>query len=140
MVNISVKLRNFVHERANGYCEYCRASEEIIVTMQIDHIQPIVASGKTEADNLCLACQPCNGSKSDFQKAIDPETEEEVPLFNPRTQIWSEYFTWSKDNPTIIIGLTETGRATIERLHMNNKVVIMARSSWRKAGWIPPSN
>jgi len=37
--------------------------------------------------------------------ATDPETEQEVTLFNPRKQQWSEHFNWSADGLEIM-GIT----------------------------------
>jgi 5-methylcytosine-specific restriction endonuclease McrA len=65
--------------------------------MEIDHIAPKSAGGKTTLDNLCLACVGCNGFKLDFQSGIDPKTEQEAPLFNPHVQDWHDHFQWSDD-------------------------------------------
>lgn len=105
--------------------------------MEIDHIVPESAGGETEPGNLCYACISCNGSKLDFQTGIDLETSEETPLFNPRVQIWSEHFKWS-NNGIRIIGLTEVGRATINRLRINRDIIIKSRQRWVEAGWHPP--
>ena len=64
---------------------------------------------------------------------------EAVLLFNPRTQQWSEHFTWSLD-ATKVEGLTASGRATIVALRMNNPVIVAARYRWAISGWHPPEN
>jgi len=61
-----------------------------------------------------------------------------VLLFNPRTQMWSEHFKWMP-NGTILRGLTPTGRATIERLKINQDRVVDARTRWVFAGLHPPT-
>lgn len=38
------------------------------LTIQIDHVRPVRAGGKTEADNLQLACGWCNRAKSDHMQ------------------------------------------------------------------------
>ncbi len=68
---------------------------------------------------------------------IDPETQNEVPLFNPRTQIWSEHFQFS-DGYSLILGLTPIGRATVSRLKINREYVVRARKRWQVIGWEPP--
>ena len=137
MAYISDSLRQEVTERAHGRCEYCQTQQVIVVSMEIDHIVPESASGETTLDNLCLACVGCNGFKLDFQTGIDPETEREAPLFNPRVQNWRDHFHWSDDGLQII-GLTTVGRATITRLRMNRDAMVNSRRRWVQAGWHPP--
>jgi hypothetical protein len=102
--------------------------------MHVEHIQP---DGGDALDNLALACASCNLSKARATSAIDPETGDSVPLFNPRTQRWSEHFEWI-ENGTIILGLTPTGRATSLRLKMNVARIVAARKVWVRAGEHPP--
>lgn len=137
MAYISESLRQEVTERARGRCEYCQTQQVIVVSMEIDHIVPESAGGETTLDNLCLACVGCNGFKLDFQSGIDPETEQEARLFNPRVQDWRDHFRWSEDSLQII-GLTATGRATIARLRMNRDAVVNSRRRWVEAGGHPP--
>jgi hypothetical protein len=139
MARISDNLHQQVIERARGHCEYCQTQQIIVVAMEIDHIIPESAGGETKLDNLCLACVGCNGFKLDFQIGLDPDTEKETSLFNPRTQNWHEHFKWSDDGLNVI-GLTTTGRATIVRLRMNRDAVVNSRRRWVEAGWHPPSN
>jgi hypothetical protein len=139
MARISNNLRQQVIERARERCEYCQTQQIIVVAMEIDHIIPESAGGETNLDNLCLACIGCNGFKLDFQIGIDPDTEKEAPLFNPRTQNWHEHFKWNGDGLKII-GLTATGRATVVRLRMNRDAVVNSRRRWVEADWHPPSD
>ncbi|GAP94508.1 hypothetical protein NIES2104_10190 [Leptolyngbya sp. NIES-2104] len=75
----------------------------------------------------------------------DLESAAIVSLFNPRQQIWMEHFVWSADG-TQIIGTTPIGRATCERLDMNDdryegeRSIIEARALWIEAGWHPPND
>lgn len=139
MARIPDKLRQQVIERARGRCEYCQTQQIIVVSMEIDHIIPESANGETILDNLCLACIGCNGFKLNFQTGIDPDTEQEILLFNPRTQHWNEHFRWDDDGLRVI-GLTATGRATIARLRMNRDGVVNSRQRWAESGWHPPSD
>ncbi|HBY77287.1 MAG TPA: HNH endonuclease, partial [Cyanobacteria bacterium UBA11148] len=123
---IPERLRNQIAETDRGYCCYCLTSETNSgIPLTHDHIQPISKSGETTFDNLCLACRSCNEFKADTTEAIDPLMGEIVPLFNPRTQQWSDHFAWSFDG-TKVEGLTMIGRATIVCLRMNNPVIITA--------------
>lgn len=137
MARISDRVRQQVEERAQGRCEYCQTQQVIVVSMEIDHIIPESVGGETVLENLCLACIGCNGFKLDFQTGLDPETEVETSLYNPRTQDWDDHFQWSEDGLQIV-GLTANGRATVTRLRMNRDAVIASRRRWVEAGWHPP--
>jgi hypothetical protein len=116
-----------IHERANFLCEYCQTSQHITgQAMHVDHIDP---DGDELLDNLCLSCANCNMSKAHATSAVDPETGESVPLFNPRTQDWSEHFEWMPDR-IVLQGLTPVGRATIRRLRINRDRMLSARANW----------
>lgn len=102
--------------------------------MQIDHIDP---DGGDALSNLCLACWNCNNYKRNVTTALDPETSEEVSLFNPRSDIWGEHFEWV-ERGIWIRGRTSTGRATIIRLKMNRPLLVTARQRWVDSGHHPP--
>ncbi|HBE50780.1 MAG TPA: HNH endonuclease [Cyanobacteria bacterium UBA11369] len=137
---ISDSLRTRIEETDRRRCCYCLTSEANSgIPMTFDHIQPVSKGGETTFENLCLACRSCNEFKSDSTEATDPLTGEIVPLFNPRTQRWLDYFGWSPDG-TRIEGLNAVGRATIVCLRMNNPVIIVARSRWTLGGWHSPTD
>ena len=134
---VSAQLRLQAHARAEGRCEYCQTPEELTVTtFEVDHIVPLSAGGATVLDNLCLACPACNRHKAARQSAPDPETGQSVPLYHPRQQEWSVHFAWSED-ATQIMGLTPTGRATVEALQMNRPRMVRLRNLWMKMGRRP---
>lgn len=109
----------------------------------IDHITPqSLPDSSDEPDNLALACQRSNGYRYNFTTGIDPETGKNIPLFNPRKQKWSDHFIWSEDGLKVI-GITSTGRATCNRLDLNDDrhnegSIVKARRLWIKGGWHPP--
>lgn len=126
-----------VQQRAEYRCEYCQTRQEIIgQTLHVDHIAP---TGGDDPDNLCLACPTCNLSKAQAITAPDPETGQMVPLFNPRQQQWADHFAWV-DAGQRVEGLTPEGRATVERLRMNQDRLVVARAFWVRAGLHPPSD
>lgn len=136
--------RKLVKERAKFLCEYCHSLEEASAALfAIDHIIPQSMPGSSDdPDNLALACQRCNGYRYNFTTGIDPETGEIIPLFNPRKQKWSDHFIWSADSLKII-SITPTGRATCNRLDLNDErhnegSIVKARRLWVKGGWHPP--
>jgi 5-methylcytosine-specific restriction endonuclease McrA len=98
--------------------------------------------GSDELENLALSCRRCNERRYNFTSGIDPQTQKEVPLFNPRKQQWSEHFIWTVDG-TKIVGITPKGRATCNRLDMNderhgNGFIQKSRRLWVQVGWHPP--
>lgn len=93
-------------------------------TFHVDHVTPVAAGGETVPDNLALACVSCSLRKGARQAAVDPDTRMEVPLFNPRRDVWLEHFQWHGRR---VIGLTPMGRATVERLALNRSIIIAIR-------------
>jgi len=124
---VSSQLRRIVTERARGCCEYCQ-SQEIYSTQSfsVEHITPVSKNGETTADNLALACQGCNNYKYIKTQGLDPVTIEIINLYHPRQQKWEDHFTWD-DNYSKIIGLTPTGRATVEVLKLNREGLVNLR-------------
>jgi hypothetical protein len=109
------------------------------VRFTVDHVVPLARNGADSLDNLALACFHCNRRKSDNLRGIDPQSETEVSLFNPRRDRWCNHFIWSTDG-LLIIGLTATGRVTVEVLAMNRERVINIRAADREVGRHPPKD
>ena len=137
MTRVSQALRKPVIERARWRCEYCQTQQIVVIEMEIDHIVPASAGGASTLDNLCLSCVSCNAAKSAHQTGTDPETGQNVPLFNPRRDTWADHFAWS-DDFSILLGLTSTGRATVERLQINDPERVRSRRRWVEVGLHPP--
>lgn len=121
------RLKREVARRARDRCEYCLtpiwySSDPFVV----EHIRPRSLGGATTLANLALACHGCNGHKYNKTQAIDPESKELVPLYNPREQAWREHFFWS-DEKTLLLGKTPTGRATVDDLDLNRSGVVNLR-------------
>jgi 5-methylcytosine-specific restriction endonuclease McrA len=120
MTLISNELRRTVFERAGGRCEYCHLSQDTQVsTFPIDHVVPRSVGGKTEADNLALACPRCNAAKWIHTSATDSETGESTRLFDPRRDIWSGHFRWANDLAWLE-AITPEARVAIELLDLNS--------------------
>ncbi len=116
-------------------CEYCRLSQvgqEAI--FHIDHVRPRAAAGPTTPENLALACVSCSLRKAAKQSAVDPTTGSEVPLFNPRNNVWIEHFRWASET---LVGLTPTGRATVAALAMNRPLILGIREEEAARGRHP---
>jgi hypothetical protein len=69
------------------------------------------------------------------QTALDPDSGEEVPLFNPREYAWEEHFRWEGER---VVPLTPTGRATVAALAMNRPVILAIRQQEAIPGRHPP--
>lgn len=137
MSDVSPALRAEIILRAGHRCEYCQLSQfGQEATFHIDHVVPRAAGGPTTADNLALACVSCSLRKWAKQTAIDPESDDEVPLFNPRAHVWAEHFRWTEVR---VIPLTATGRATAAALAMNRPLIIAIRQEEQARGRHPPA-
>jgi 5-methylcytosine-specific restriction endonuclease McrA len=118
-------------KRAGHRCEYCHAPESFFPhRLSLDHIIPESRGGLTRLSNLALCCYGCQHQKLAFQTGLDPLSHSRTRLFNPRRQRWDRHFHWSSDGMHLE-GLTRVGRATIERLSLNNNRQIEARKRWR---------
>ncbi len=134
MARIPASLRRIVTGTAQGRCAYRRNPEKLMgAPFEIDHIIPRSGGGKTSADNLCLSCPTCNRHKANRSRVLDPVSRRLVPLFHPKRDQWSEHFSWGNDF-TQIVGLTPTGRATVEALQFNRPAMITLREYWRATG------
>lgn len=135
---VSETTREQVRRSFNNHCAYCQiAQRHYYNKLEIEHILPKVLGGTDDSANLCLACRLCNSNKGERAQALDPMQGIEVPLFNPRTQVWTEHFEWRQDG-IAIIGLTSIGRATVEALQLNNPIALTVRRYLVIAGWHPP--
>ena len=111
----------------------------------VDHIIPQSLGGSDEIENLALACRRCNERRYNFVAGIDPNTQEIVPIFNPRQQKWEEHFVWIGGGISIE-GITPIGRATCIRLDLNdlrypeNDSIRATRRFWMITGLHPSSN
>jgi hypothetical protein len=130
--------RQFIVERAGWCCEYCRSPERFAThSFALEHIIPRSRGGASTQDNLALSCQGCNNHKYTKVDARDPASGETVPLFHPRQQRWRDHFAWNEDT-TIVIGLTPTGRATVEALRLNRPQIVNLRRALSRIGEHPP--
>ena len=126
-VRVSAVLRRLVIERARGCCEYCLSQASFSTQpFSVEHILPLDKGGLTESENLALSCQGCNNHKYNKTEGIDPVTRQRVSLYHPRQQAWSEHFAWN-DDYSLILGITPTGRATVETLHVNRAGIVNLR-------------
>ncbi|MGH7492769.1 MAG: HNH endonuclease [bacterium] len=118
-VYISPALRQLVHKRAGGRCEYCLIPETTtFASHEIDHIISQKHGGPTAEGNLALSCVLCNKRKGTDLASVDPATGQIVQLYHPRRDRWRDHFQLSG---TQIIPLTAIGRATIQLLQLNHK-------------------
>ena len=125
MSYIPANLRDEVVRRAENRCEYCHLSQTgQEATFHIDHIIPVASGGETIVENLALACVSCSLRKGAKETAFDSVTNSKVKLFHPRLNNWNEHFMW---NGTVLIGLTTKGRATIELLNLNRRLILAIR-------------
>lgn len=84
---ISAALREHVSRQARYRYGYCLRSEELMgMPVTLDHIIPEAAGVPTSEENLWLACRLCNEFKGMQTHAPDPQTAEQVHLYNPASK------------------------------------------------------
>ena len=116
---IQPAVRQFVGKRAAQRCEYCRLPEHACeLPMHVEHIVARQHGGNDDAANLAFACDRCNLYKGPNLSSIDPATGDIVSLFHPRNDVWIDHFAF---NGPEIVGLSPTGRATVQLLRMNTE-------------------
>jgi len=135
MATIPTGIRRAVVERAGEFCEYCRlaqAGQE--ATFHVEHVVPRTAGGRTALENLALACVSCSLRKGSRQRAIDPQSGAEARLFNPRMDHWREHFRFEG---AYLVGLSPTGRATVDALQLNRPLILAIRHEESMRGHHP---
>ena len=136
---LPIALRQRVIARASGCCEYCQSQARFSSDpFSIEHIIPRSHGGTDALSNLALACQGCNSRKYTAEEGLDPATGQMVVLYHPRQAPWTDHFTWTVDH-TQIIGITPSGRATVELLSLNRSGLVNLRSILIQAGEHPPN-
>ena len=105
ITHIPGPVRRKIVERAGNRCEYCLLPAEVgFFPHEIDHVIAEKHGGKTETDNLAYACWRCNRHKGTDLGSFDPETNGFSPLFNPRTQVWTDHFEFHGEHSWIDSG------------------------------------
>ena len=116
-------------------CEYCLVHADYAAFVhEIDHVIAQKHGGATATDNLAYACAQCNRFKGSNVAAVDPQTEDIVPLFNPRTQQWYDHL---QLDGAVIVPLTAIGRATERLLQLNQIDRLLLRKELLAAGRFP---
>ena len=125
--SIPKSLRRRILERDGGQCQYCHLKQYGQgAVFHINHIVPRSGGGLTQESNLALQCPYCSLRKSDRVDANDPATGRKARLLHPIEQVWAEHVSLQPDG--VCRGLTDTGRATVEALRMNDSLPLMARA------------
>ena len=135
-MNVPLQLQRAVLRRADGRCEYCglsQAGQE--ASFHVDHICPRAKGGMTSLENLALACVSCSLRKGARRTASDPLTGKSARIFHPRSQVWPDHFHWKGCR---VVGLTPTGRATVDGLKMNRMLAQAIRAEESLRGRHPP--
>jgi hypothetical protein len=126
-----------VADRATHRCEYCHAPELVFnFPFEVEHIIPLYRGGVDAELNLALACRSCNLRKGTRISGLDPESNQDVPLFHPRQDLWDDHFQVDSDSGTLV-AKTPTARVTITYLEMNSQAQVTARQLWIRLGLFP---
>jgi 5-methylcytosine-specific restriction endonuclease McrA len=124
---INADVRALVRRRAGDRCEYCLLSQaaSALGPLHVEHVIARQHGGSDDPANLALACDRCNFYKGTNLTTVDPESRSVVPLFNPRSDLWSEHFRLEQG---WVVGLTVIGRGTVRLLNMNAEGRVQLRT------------
>jgi hypothetical protein len=129
---ISAALRRQIYERSKRCCEYCGLPElAVLISHEVDHMIAEKHGGKTNRENLALACTSCNKHKGSDLASIDPLNGEIVRLYQPRGDQWSSHFRFEAGE---ILPLTAIGRVTVRLLQLNRSERVAIRRLLGEAG------
>src|SRR5947209_18009610 len=132
-------LSQAVRLRASGRCQYWLMHESLQgATFHVEHIIPQSKGRPLHFGKPCLiiACPGCNLHKADRTTAVDPATGEQVPLFHPIRQRWSEHFRFKGYE---MEAWTPVGRATVAMLNLNHVRGQRIREVEEAFGLYPPT-
>jgi hypothetical protein len=133
---MNISLAEFVRQRAQNCCEYCRMPQIYDeIPFEVDHIVAEQHGGKTVPSNLALACFADNHHEGPNLAGVDPKSRKRAWLFHPRRHGWARHFRW--DGP-ILIGRTAVGRVTIVVLGINLTYRVRHRAQLIAEGVFPP--
>jgi hypothetical protein len=91
--------------------------------------------GKSQLNNLALACSRCNRNKGPNIAGFDKNGNEIVRLYHPRRDKWTDHFRWRGPR---LLGLTPLGRVTIRVLVINHPKAVALRRELIAEGVFPP--
>ncbi|HKI20105.1 MAG TPA: HNH endonuclease signature motif containing protein [Isosphaeraceae bacterium] len=133
---VSNDLDRRVRQRAKGFCEYCRLPQAFDPwAFHVDHVIANQHGGKSQLNNLALACSRCNRNKGPNIAGFDKYNSEIVRLYHPRRDKWTDHFRWRGPR---LLGLTPFGRVTIRVLAINHPEAVALRRELIAEGVFPP--
>jgi uncharacterized protein (TIGR02646 family) len=143
-VLLDKNVREFFRHEFNDKCGYCESPVGPTSFGGLDLFRPRSRYGiEAELDwnNYVYSCTVCNRNKGNAFPLMGENQQGEISyelalqqpplLLNPRFDEPSEHFAYQTDGK--MIGLTERGRATIERLDLNRDALRYARQREHRA-------
>lgn len=122
--------RNTLRELYQFRCGYCGTSEgDVGAELTVDHFRPRSRGGTEEPSNWVYCYHACNEFKGDLWQ---PDSTQRIlyPLQDDLTIHLAE------QSDGTLMGLTETGRFHIQRLHLNRLPLVLRRREQREnARW-----
>lgn len=104
-------------------------------TFHMEHIVPRSLGGGSDLDNLAWSCPGRNLHNAGRSGLLDRDTNQRVPVFNPRSERWRDHFSWDEFQ---IVPLTAIGRAMCAAFELNSDRRIRIRRAEAMFGLFPP--
>lgn len=90
-MSISKKIRFEVFKRDGFKCQYCGQNPPI-VTLEVDHINPVSKGGEDDINNLITSCFDCNRGKSNIElKRIPNSLQDNKEILEERESQYLQY-------------------------------------------------
>lgn len=135
---VPADLRRLVARRADFLCEYCLIHEsDTFFGCEVDHILSEKHGGPTQEHNLSYACLFCNRAKGSDIASVAPGSDELIRFFNPRLDLWADYFELVIEEDIVIVPRTKIGEATVRILGFNRGDRLLERSALNLVGRYP---
>lgn len=132
---IAEEIKRFVKQRAGSCCEYCGEPDFVgLAAHQFDHIISEKLGGDTHEDNLAYCCILCNRHKGSNISSYAGSPRKNIPLFNPRIDVWEEHFYYTDDGN--LNSKTDAGQGTIFVLKINESDRVKDRKIFFEDGFM----
>jgi hypothetical protein len=117
-----------LRQRYQFRCGYCGTSEvEAGAELTVDHFHPRSRGGLHEPNNWVYCCHACNEFKGNLWRPDSPQR-----ILHPLRDNLAQHIIEQPDGT--LMGLTETGRFHVQRLHLNRVPLVARRLEQRENG------
>jgi hypothetical protein len=101
----------------------------------VDHIISRKHGGRTNFENLALACSICNNAKGSDLGSLTRRESVLIRFYHPRRDRWAEHFLLNEN--AVITPLTDVGEVTCRIFGFNDRERLLERRALLSVGEFP---